>query len=90
MQDDYCPMKTSDKKCGIVSSDFINALGVNVPKTLPISDVVKLINFSNTVFYNKGARNTFAIDVSNTGSWVRVHVTNDADVERLLDHLHCE
>lgn len=94
---EYCPLDDRSKTCAMVGSDVVNALGTNIPKPLPFQDVIRLLDMSDTILYNKGEtmmgmRHTLAVDVSNSGSWIRFNV-RDGDVskvESVLRQIGCK
>jgi hypothetical protein len=94
--EDSCPIEVQQKKCAVVSADLVRSLGKHIPKPVPFSDAAKLIGMSDTVLYNggrtmRGDRHTMAVDVSNTGSWVRFDIDprDSRQVEELVRRLDC-
>jgi hypothetical protein len=90
-------MEDHQKKCAIVSADLINTLGANVPKPVPLTDIVKLVDMSDTILYNKedtmrGRQHTLAVDVSNSGSWIRFNVAqgDEQKVEEIIRYINCK
>ena len=88
---------SNQKKCTAFDSvDLINAMGEKLPRPLRYLDVVKLLNSSDNIMYNggdsmMGKQHTIAVDVANSGSWVRFNVAREdySKVEELVQYLDC-
>jgi hypothetical protein len=89
MKEETCPVEVQQKQCAVVSGDLVRSLGNHIPRPVGFNDAAKLIGMSDTILYNegdtmRGRRHTIAVDVSNTGSWVRFDV-DPKDVHRIRE-----
>lgn len=94
---EYCPIDQHKKKCVRVNFDLISTLGQKTPQTVPLSMIVNLVDISDTILYSagntmRGEEHTLAIDVSNSGSWLRFNVAKSdlGNFEKLIKYLDCK
>jgi len=94
---DLCPIDDNQKKCAIVGSDLINNLGRYISKTISPRDIAKVVDMSSNIFYNegdtlRGTKKTLAVNLSNSGSWLRFNVShlNHSEVRDVLGDIDCK
>ena len=97
MQEETCPLQETTKKCAIIGSDLLESLGVNVPEPASLSDVLKLVDMSDSILYSQGStmrgmKKTMAVNISNSGSWLRLNLSEigSSDIHKVLHALNCK
>lgn len=94
--DSLCPI-TSEKRCALVSADFIHEIGDNVAKPVSLSDLAKLTDMSNIILYNeedtmRGRLKTMVINLGDSGSWLRLNASqiSDMHIRSFLQQFNCK